>query len=376
MTDWRDRFGLSGSLGLGARGLLRWWGGALATWLPLRWRGLFGLAHDRLLLSPRGGEVGLGRQVMDASTELASLPMPLDAAALESLLPSSLSGLPRWLLLPAAQVLRRPLVLPVAAADRLRDVVGFEIDRQTPFTTAQVHYDVRVLGRRGEHMDVELVALPRVALERALAGLGTVATTLAGVDVVGADGEPVGVNLLPLATRSRRDDPMRRWNLVLAACAVVALVAAGWQMLHNRRAAAAALEQAIDARMEDARRAAAQRQQLADLVEGQDFLDARRAARPTMIEVLDQVTRRLPDGSYLEKLSVQGDQVSMIGLSADASALVGQMEGAPALRKPALSGALQADPGSRRDRFNLTATLAGPVAAPATPATPPREAPR
>jgi general secretion pathway protein L len=44
-----------------------------------------------------------------------------------------LSDLPRWLLLPAGSALRRRLPLPAAAANRLRDVVGFEIERQTPF---------------------------------------------------------------------------------------------------------------------------------------------------------------------------------------------------------------------------------------------------
>lgn len=369
MRDWREKLGLRGGFGLGARGLLRWWWGALTSWVPLRWRGLLGLAHDRLLLSPRGDEAGLLLQSLDRTAPLAAVPLPLDAATLVQVLPSSLAGLPRWLLLPAEQALRRSLVLPAAAAERLRDVVGYEIDRQTPFTAAQVHYDVRVLGRRGEHIEVELVAVPRAALERALARLGAVATTLAGADVPDVDGEPLGVNLLPRAVRSRREDPMRRWNLALAACAALALLAAGWQMLHNRRAAADALAQSIDARMDEARHAAVKRQLLADLVDGQAFLDHKRAARPAMIEVLNEVTRRLPDGSYLEKLSVQGDQLSLIGLSDDAPALVGRLEGATIWRKPALTGALQADPGSRRDRFSLDATLAGAAPAPAPTAT-------
>ena len=374
MTDWRDRFGRSG-LGPGVRGFLRWWGGALAAWVPVRWRGLFGLAHDRLLLTPRDDEAGLQRQALDATSALATLPLPLDAADLARLLPSSLAGLPRWLLLPAAQVLRRPLGLPAAAADRLREVVGFEIDRQTPFTAAQVHYDVRLLDRYGDRIEVELVAVPRAALDRALEQLGPVSATLAGADVIDGDGEPLGVNLLPAVARSRREDPMRRWNALLVAAALLALVAAGWQSLHNRRAAADVLARSIDSRIGEARRAAAQRQQLADLVEGQAFLEQMRASRPAAIEILDEVTRRLPDNSYLEKLSLQGDKMTLVGLSADASALVGQLEGAQTWRKPALTGALQTDPATRRDRFSLSADLAGPEPAPApAPATPARAA--
>ncbi|MFT3763163.1 MAG: type II secretion system protein GspL [Pseudoxanthomonas sp.] len=364
MTDWRDRFGFKGARGLGVRGFLRWWGGALATWVPARWRGPLGLARDRLLLSPDGGEASLLRQVHDGTAELATLPLPLAAVDLERLLPPSLASLPRWLLLPAAQVLRRPLSLPAAAADRLRDVVGFEIDRQTPFTAAQVHFDVRVLGRHGDRLEAELVAVPRATVERALAKLGAVSASLVGADVPAADGGMLGVNLLPPDARRSREDPMRHWNRILAACTVLALAAAGGQLLHNRRAAADALARSIDAEAGDARRVAVQRQQLVDLVEGQAFLERKRASRPAAIEVLDEITRRLPDNSYLEKLSIQGDQLSMIGFSADAPALVGQFEGAPIWSKPALIGALQPDPATRRDRFSLAATLTAPAAVP------------
>ena len=59
-----------------------------------------------------------------------------------------LAGLPRWMLLPAGSALQRRLLLPAAAADRLRDVIGFEIDRQTPFSADSVRFDTRVLERR------------------------------------------------------------------------------------------------------------------------------------------------------------------------------------------------------------------------------------
>ena len=47
----------------------------------------------------------------------------------------------------------------------------------------------------------------------------------------------------------------------------------------------------------------------------------------------------------------------MIGLSNQAAALVGKLEGAKQWRAPALSGALQPDPRTRNDRFTLVAQL-------------------
>ena len=90
-------------------------------------------------------------------------------------------------LLPAGQVLRRNLRLPAAAADRLRAVVGYEIDRQTPFEASQVSYDIRELGSAGEGLlQVELVAWPLRQLDGWRAQIGAWADVLAGVDAIDA----------------------------------------------------------------------------------------------------------------------------------------------------------------------------------------------
>jgi general secretion pathway protein L len=107
---------------------------------------------------------------------------------------------------------------------------------------------------------------------------------------------------------------------------------------------------------------ATQRQQLQDMVEGRAFLARNRTSRPTTVEILDALSRRLPDDTYLEKLSIEDDQLLLIGLSSQASALVGRMEGAREWRSPALTGALQPDPRTHHDRFTLTAALTVPTA--------------
>ena len=96
----------------------------------------------------------------------------------------------------------------------------------------------------------------------------------------------------------------------------------------------------------------------ADAVEGQAYLDQLRRGQPSAIEVLDELTRRLPDTTYLEKVAIENDRLTLIGLSSEASSLVGRLEGSKLWRAPALTGALQPDPRSGRDRFTLTADLA------------------
>ncbi|HVR81434.1 MAG TPA: PilN domain-containing protein [Luteimonas sp.] len=359
----RDSLGLYGAkLGVGAGGFFAWWRSALASWLPARWRALFGMSSDRLLLTPVAGELRLrlarGTEIRDLAqvptSDLASSGDPL-----ASLFGPSLVDLPRWLVLPASSSLRRRLLLPAAAADRLRDVLGFEIERQTPFAAADVVFDATVGRRRPDgQLEVELLTVPKTGFEAAIAELGGLADSLAGVDVADAAGVPLGVNLLLPSRRYRAVDPWRTWNWALAAVAVLALAIGLWQMLENRRMAADQLQQEVASRSAAARRVAIQRQQLNDVVQGAAFLDRTRHGRPTMVEILDELSRRLPDNTYLEKLAVEDNRLLLIGLSTEASALVARLEGSPLWRSPALTGALQPDPRTHRDRFTLTAELA------------------
>lgn len=374
MTPLRARLGRVGArLGPGPGGLLAWWGRSLAAWLPRRWRRTLGLERGRLLIATdpataAGGDASLllRRQDGDGVRDLGRVPLPEHPD-------EALGDLPRWLLLPAATGLRRRLPLPAAAADRLRDVLSFEIDRQTPFTAADVAFDATVAGRRGDgQLEVELVVVPLARLNAHRDALGPVAGTLAGIDLAGADGTPLGVNLLPPAQRRKVADPWRRWNLALAAVALVALVLGLWQVLDNRRDAADRFEQELAPRMAQAQEAAARRQALVSIVAGQAFLDRSRAARPTTIEILDEVTRLLPDGTWLEKVSIEGDRLVLIGLSNEASALVRRLEASSLWRSPALTGAVQPDPRTGRDRFTLVAELADlppPASAPGGEAT-------
>jgi len=361
MTALRERLGVQS---LRAGGFFAWWGQNLAALLPRSWRSALGLDRGRLLLGVEGDGLRLRLQDGEGLRDLGRMPPPAELEVdgndvLAAVLSPSTAELPRWLLLPAASCLRRRLVLPAAAAERLRDVVGFEIDRQTPFPAEDAAYDARLLSRRdGDgQLDVELVVVPRAALEAQRAALGAQASLLAGADVAGADGRPLGVNLLPPSARFAPPDPWRAWNLALVVVAVLAIAAALWQMLDNHRAAADAFAVVTERQASAARDVASQRQRLVDLVQGQAFLDQSRAGRATTVEVLDELSRRLPDDTYLEKFALEGDRITLIGLSSQASALVGRLEGSKLWRAPALTGALVPDPRTNRDRFTLVAVL-------------------
>ncbi|MBH1542686.1 PilN domain-containing protein [Stenotrophomonas maltophilia] len=370
MTAWQDSLRqVQGRIGPGAGRFLRWWRQSLLAWVPVRWQWALGWGQARLLLQQQGGELQVWREAGERREAVARLPWPLSPADLDRVLEPRLRTLPRVWLLPATDVLRRTLRLPAAAADRLRAVVGFEIDRQTPFEASQVSYDVRELGAAGEgQLQVELVAWPLRQLDAWRTGVGSWADALAGVDAINVQGNVLQVNLLPPAQRQVRPDPMRRWNLLLAVAvaAAVMLVLAAVQLLDNRRAAADALREQVERSARSARGVASERAQLQALIDGAAFLEKQRSQRAGTVEIWNELTRRLPEGTYLEKLAIENNNLQLIGLSREASQLVQLLQDAPQWRKVNLTGVLQADgAASGRDRFTMTAELQPlPAAAP------------
>ena len=333
---------------------------ALLSLLPSRLRGLVQGDDQRLFLMRQGVDVTLVAAARQGDLTLGSL--PLDDAHLLADARQRLddSGVPRWLLLPEAQVLRRRLALPVAAEPRLREVLGFELDRQTPFSADQVSYHGRVLSRdaAAQQLDVELLVLPRTRLDAEMLALGALGADPAGVDVVDTDGRRLGVNLLPESRRDTRQDPSRRLALALGAVAAVALLATLLLTLANRREVRDDFRAQVERATIEARQARLLRNQLMVSAQAANFLAATRASRPTMLEVLDDLTRRIPDDTTLDKLVINDDNLVMVGHSAAAPALVALLQESPLLVEPALSGSVQADTRTGRDRFTLAARIA------------------
>lgn len=344
-------------------GWLRSLGDTLLAALPVSLRRQLGAGRRRLLLQANGNELQLRALVDEQATLVGMVPLD-DPQLLEELrgrLDAGAGGVPRWLLLDASRVLRPVLAVPAGAEPRLREMMAHEIDRQTPFAPEQVSFEPRVLARDAatRQLRVELVVLPLARLQESLQRLGPLAPGLAGIDVVGADGAALGVNLLPTAARANRGDRARIFNMALALATVVVLFAALWTTLGNREGAHVAWGARVAAAQKEAREARKLRGALEASVRAANFLARQRARQPTVLELLADLSRRLPDDTWLEKIAVNDGAVVLIGQSARASALVGLLQDSPLIHKPTLTGSVQADPRTGKERFTLTAVVAG-----------------
>jgi general secretion pathway protein L len=339
---------------------LRWWGGELSALLPERWSRALAVEHAWLALEVQGEELVAtvvdGRGPQEAA-RLALAEREALGGALEAALDDERRALPRILMLPAAAVLRRAITLPAAALDNLRTVLGFELDRQTPFKPDQVFYDSRVLrsDAAAKQIVVELALVPKERLQQALAGIDGVAATLAGVDLRGPDGSALGYNFLPAEQRRSRRNTRSLIHAGLIAASALFLFLAMGKVLDNRAAAVEALTAESEQRHDEARAAAKLRDSLEEAALAANFLAIEKSRQPSMVLMLNEITRLLPDDTYLERLNATRGEITLSGQSSQAAKLVEILQASTLLRSPALSGPIMPDARTGKDRFNITA---------------------
>lgn len=351
-----------------------WWGGELRGLLPLRWRHWFGTGADWHLLQCAGTQWTLHRaghaEVLarwDDSIEAPAVDAGMGQAALNAALQKvDREDLRLALLLPSAMVLRRTLALPVAARDNLQQVMAFEMDRQTPFSAAQVYYATRELsGLAGGRFHAELVAVTRGMLDPLLARLHELGVSIDAVDLaVGND--RLGVNLLPAEQTPRHVRPRRRLNLALVAGCVLLLALLLGQWLHNRQAALVQMQGEVDGMRGDAQQVVALRTQLQDNAGAAGFLTQRKKNTSAMLGLLQDITQRLPDSTWLERFNVDNTgQVGMQGQSKQAAKLLDALKDSRLITNASFQGSIQPDPATGKERFYLTAQLVTARAKPA-----------
>lgn len=326
------------------RAFLNWWLSELAEMLPARLRPAGGTTwtveiRDEVLEVGQSGRSGWHK------TGEAAL---ADSQQVERLA-RGLGGRPAILRLNPGQSLRRKVILPLAAEPQMRDAVAFQLDRYTPFRADEVFFGLAVAGRDADSqtMEVDLAIVPRkVAAELIgrLRGLGVETDHLCVGDIaIGQEmsARPTGgrAALVPLALAA-----------LLAVADIATPLVRGQLELDTLRRE---LEQAKTA----AAATAALREQLDRQNRQSSFAAERRRSQPPMEEVLTELTRLVPDGTWATHLSIDGGTVQFTGYSNAANALVAVLEQSALFTRATFRSPVTQDAATGREQFHLSADL-------------------
>jgi general secretion pathway protein L len=339
----------------------KWWVEELRNAMPAQLRARMQYARRKLLVRIDEGEIVLS--INDAETVQSLDSFSTDQGARlqqqrirELLQQHELTEVSRDLLLPQDVVLRTEVVMPLAAEANLRQALSYEMDRHTPFKAEEVFYNWFNISRDREagQLRFELYVTPREPVVAQVEMLKRIGLAPTGVDVATQDG-PLGINLLPDAMRHHIVRQQARVNLVLGAVTVFLLAFVMAQSLWLREHQLESIGEAIEGVRAEALVVQQIRKQIDDASEAAGFLQNRRIENGYKLEVLAELTRVLPEDTYLDRLSMHAETAQMQGKSDNAQALIELINSSPYFENASFRGPTRRDNRSGKEIFDLSA---------------------
>jgi general secretion pathway protein L len=357
---------LRGAAEVGRRGL-RWWLDELRHLIPSRVRQV--LSADpitvQMLLDDNGTDVQQVRMKGLSNVEHLRLEGPRDR---RSALAWVAKQRRRWgalmrvdVTLPASRCLIRHRKVPVAAVERIRDVLALEVERATPFGTEDVRQAWRLIGPApfddASPQVVHVIAKRRL-IDPLLAEARSMGVPISAVDVVGAEGDRMGFNLLNRGEAPPSLPGRLSWASGIAT-AVLVLVAAALALvaLQRQDQALERLKVETNAARKEAQAVRKRFQDADTLSERVGALRLRRAEGVRVVTLWEEMTRVLPDTAWLTNLRVENDTLWIDGYARSASELVGLIARSPMFSGVALSAPVVREDARASERFQIRMKL-------------------
>lgn len=261
------------------------------------------------------------------------------------------------LLLPPSQALVQTLRLPAAAARNLSTVIGYELDRFTPFEAGQLYFVARLESRSASFIEVTLVAVARERLDRMLAECEALGLRPEAVDV-GSGEQRMGIDLLPMSLRPRQSGSGTRLRRGLIGLCVALLLCSMWLWLDDRQRLLEEMQAEVQAQRAQAAEVQQLRQQLTNTRGAANYLLRRKAEQLPLSALLSELTACLPADTWIEHLEINdGAELAFSGQSAKASALIARAKDCRNLDNVQFQGVIQPDAKTGKDQYSLRAHL-------------------
>ncbi len=262
--------------------------------------------------------------------------------------------------IPHERALSKVVQLPVAARSDLDRMLRFEFSRHFPFAPERVYFNHRIAPNRNPVnrglLDVELVAVPRDVVADICRELAAAGLTARRIAVTGSSAK----QRLFLPRDVVGSVPGRLWRMraLLGGVALAALAAVVSPVVQQ------------EVRLGSVERDLAQLTPQAKLALDEQIQERQRmtrsaaiwqlkSARQPMVMVLDELTRMVADGAWLQSLRISGKELVIDGLSPSAAATALSLEQSAFFSKVTFRSPIVRDPGTGLEHFQISLAIAG-----------------
>lgn len=347
-------------------GFFQWWLSGLKDLVPEHIQQRFRRERDTIYVRLSEGEAVItqsrtGQQTTSNTFRFALGDRPTSerTAAFTWLKRHRQAGARILIQLPASEAIRKSVTLPLAAEENLREVIGFEIDRLTPFSPEEIYFDYQILERdpNEQRLRLELLLSSRAVVQRAVVQLRSWGFSAQGIAFADPANSNRIVHEMKLLTndgtnRTRSRGLWVQWGLI----AVLFLTAIGLPLYLNERKLAHFQRESAAVRKQAAV-AMRLRQELEQLSGGAQYLVEKRRNLPLRIESLDHLARLMPDDAWLNRLQLDGSQITIQGEANTATTLIEKLESSKEFAAARFTSPVRQNTRSKKEQYNLSAEL-------------------
>ncbi|MCW8904246.1 PilN domain-containing protein [Sedimenticola sp.] len=349
---------------------VRWWISELLGLLPIGVQRVLGTEPNILVIDATPGKldaVSWQGQRSQALGALKVVSVAADKPKLEPIIRYAARADEVILRLPYEKVLQRQVKLPIATEDNLREVLGFEMDRITPFQRDMVVYDYQV-DKRDEvdgTVTVQLYVVPKQEVNVLMTRLSAIGVHPNAITMRPLSEQPVAPvvpskpNLLEDGPDAQRRSPLRSLVYASALMMVVLAIVAVALPLWTQHQYIAELENAIQQVQADVQTAKSVSKQIDQVVSDVGFIVTRKENAPLVIERLNDLTRVLPDDTWLHRFELKENKVQLHGESNNASAIISLLENSNRFTETQFAAPLVKNAHTGTERFSISAILLG-----------------
>lgn len=267
-------------------------------------------------------------------------------------------------LLNSDQILLRVITLPAAIEENLREVMGFELDRHTPFVASQAYYDVKLRSRdpQRETIDVLLAVAARAVVDPLLATVRQAGLSIDAITVADIDAAEAAIELLPAI-----DKPARKWgnllklNLALLALALLlgllALLLPIWQK-RTQVIALTPLVSKANAEFEISQR---QFDEYTKLAGEYNYITGKKQGMYPSLAILEELTKIFVDTTSVQIFDLKSNgkirEVTLRGEALAASRVIEALEQSPLFQNASQRSQTQRGSQGTNEHFHIATEL-------------------
>ena len=332
----------------------RWWADGLGYLVPQQWRARLWPGRARLRIELHEDTVRFTRTANGPAHE-ETFPLS-DTQAITAWLHAH-SDRNDAVSVASPRVLHKSLIWPLAAESNVGAILANEMDRQTPFTLDQVHFDYCVTHRNpdAKMLRVDLFITLRdvaAAVSDQVRGWGVIPLALTPIATTPAD-----INLLPAQTPDRARQSRGATQRLLAGVTALLVLLVLYAPLIKHEQILERLEAEVDAKRTAAKQARDLLSRSEAMTARSAFVTTQRAKDHAPIDVLDELTRILPDDSFATRVVINNGDVQLQGEAGSATTVLALLEGSQRFSRAAFRSPVTRNQKSAKDKFHIVAQL-------------------